>query len=263
MFHRFTGKTFFYIVSLLFMALSIQNTWQFLVTILPDATEFFVACMMVVFEAGFMGWLALLMYGADNVPRVIVSALMLLVTGIGVFTGAYYEFDEGMHKSIAVKIDPALLTNVPTIVKGVYIATGVAILCYILASPAFFARMKHMNTHGTAPVMLPREVTGHLVSVEQTGEMPALSRRQEPIQIAGPEQLIANQAKEGWFSRARQGLGNALIGNKRPSEPEVYPALPQYTEEFQAMFAELMAERKARQTTGTESDPLAQPRSEE
>src|SRR6476646_6580777 len=93
MFHRFAGKTFFYIVALLFMVLSVQNTWQFLVAILPDATPFFIGCMMIVFEAGFMGWLALLMYGADNIPRVIVSALMLLITGIGVFAGAYYELD--------------------------------------------------------------------------------------------------------------------------------------------------------------------------
>ena len=195
MFHRFGGKAFFFVLALLFLGLSVQNTWQFLVTVLPDATPFFIGCMMIVFEGGLLGWLALLMHGSENIPRTIIAALMLVVTGAGVATGAYFELDGQMHKSIAVKIDPGFLANVPNIVNGVYLATFVAIVLYILANPQFHARMKHMNTHGNAPTNMK------LISLAQTQVTPEIADPQTKA-IAAPAQSL------------RQRAANFIAGNK-------------------------------------------------
>lgn len=152
MFHRATGATFFFIVSIMFFLLSLQNTWAFLNRVLPDADQVFIVCMMVIFEGGFVGWLAMLMGGAQNVWRMLIAFVMMLITGTGVFIGAWYEIGGMMHKGIGYKIDPTILSNVPTAVIFAYIATGIAIVLYMLASPEFFARVSHMNQHGTAPV---------------------------------------------------------------------------------------------------------------
>jgi len=153
MFHKATGKLFFFVVTLMFLALSFQNTWAFLNRTLPDATGAFLICMMIIFEGGFLGWLAMLMAGAENVWRVLISFVMLLITGTGVFVGAYYEIGGMMHKGLGYKIDPGVLTFVPTSVLLAYMATGIAVVLYLLASPEFFHRMRHMNTTGTAPAL--------------------------------------------------------------------------------------------------------------
>lgn len=196
MFHRFGGKAFFFVLALLFLGLSIQNTWQFLATILPDATTLFIGCMMIVFEGGFLGWLALLMHGSENIPRTIIAAIMLIITGTGVGTGAYYELDGQMHQSIAVKIDPAFLSHVPDIVNGVYLATFAAIVLYILANPTFFARMRHMNQHGSAPTNMRM--------------IPIAPQTQITQEIAAPQsQAKAIAAPAG----VRQRIANFIAGN--------------------------------------------------
>lgn len=217
MFHRFGGRAFFFVLTLMFFLLSIQNTWQFLVTVLPDSTMFFIGCMMIVFEGGFLGWLALLMYGTENIPRTIIAFLMLVVTGIGVCTGAYYELDGQMHKSIAVHIDAGLLAHVPDIVNGVYIATFIAIVLYILANPTFFARMAHMNATGRAPAGL------HLIPIEQTvvEQVPVLSAQQPaPALPPPPAQSVPALPKPGLIARGKQALANKLqpqTGNTTPT----------------------------------------------
>jgi hypothetical protein len=215
MFHRWGGKAFIYIITLLFLGVSVQNTWQFLVTILPDATPVFLGCMMIVFEGGFLGWLALFMHGTENIPRTVIAGIMLVVTGIGVGTAAYYELDGLMHKSIAVKIDPGFLANVPNIVNVVYLATGVAVVAYALAAPSFGDRMRHLNTHGTPPVRIRQEVTGTLVQLPQTA-----STRQSGTVV---QPVATPQLNQG----LRQRLGNWLAGNQQVEAPIQAIAAPQ------------------------------------
>ena len=69
MFHKFSGKVFFYILATFFFVVSVQNTWAFLNTALPDSTPFFLAGLMFCYEGGTLGWLALLMHGTENIAR--------------------------------------------------------------------------------------------------------------------------------------------------------------------------------------------------
>lgn len=232
MFHRFGGKAFIYVITLLFLGVSVQNTWQFLVTILPDATPVFIGGMMIVFEGGFLGWLALLMHGTENIPRTIIAAIMLLVTGIGVGTAAYFELDGLMHKSIAVKIDPGFLANVPSIVNGVYLATGIAIVLYALASPGFAHRMRHMNDHGTPPQRIPRgEVTGSLVALPQTASAPQPQTTVTPV-----------AQSSGWNLRLPKWLGGKEKQQAAPAQQALpSPAVPQNTGNLTSGEQELLS----------------------
>src|SRR5258708_4431374 len=106
----------------MFFLLSIQNTWGFLNKTLPGADPKFLICMMIVFEGGFLGWLSMLMGGAENVWRVAISFVMLCVTGTGVFLGAYYEIGAMMHSGLGYKVDPGVLAFIPTSVLIAYMA---------------------------------------------------------------------------------------------------------------------------------------------
>src|SRR5258708_1564934 len=145
MFHKFTGQIFFWLLATFFFLVSVQNTWAFLNTALPDSTPFFLGGLMFVYEGGVLGWLALLMHGTENIPRTIIAGLMLVVSVIGVATGAYFELGSQMHKGIAARIDPGFLANVPDIVIFTYLSMLVAFLLYLLASPHFAARLRTLD----------------------------------------------------------------------------------------------------------------------
>lgn len=244
MFHRFGGKAFFFVLALLFFILSVQNTWQFLTTVLPDATMFFILCMMIVFEGGFLGWLVLLMHGTENIPRTIIAGVMLCITGSGVVAGAYYELDGQMYKSIAVKIDPGFLVNVPNIVNGVYIATFIAIVLYIIANPHFFARMRHMNEHGTAPSQL------RLLPVQQ----PTVVRQEPPA--AQPKTLAPAATPALPAPQPQYSAWNPRGWLKKPDPAPVYTTPKQNMQEMREFFRQFMEEeRKRREAEAAQKTP--------
>lgn len=150
MFHRAIGKVMFPVLVIVFLLLSIQNTWAFLQEAMPGDTIVYKALAMVVFEGGFIGWLSLTMHGAENVLRTILAALMTLITGAGVFTAAFFEIGKQMQ-GIGFTLSPQFLSWVPIVVLGSFIATGATLALYMLCSPEFFARMSHMNQTGVEP----------------------------------------------------------------------------------------------------------------
>lgn len=217
MFHKASGKLFFVVVTVMFFVLSVQNTWGFLNKTMPSASPIFLGSMMIVFEAGFLGWLAMLMHGAENVYRVAISFIMLLITGLGVFTGAYYEMSGLMNTGIGYKVDPGVLAWVPFSVLMAYIATGVALVLYMIASPEFAHRMQHMNQTGQAPAMPFQLIPTNTVMLSQThtttGTLP---------QIPGPAANVA-ALPAGGQSSASQSAVPASSGTQPVAAPASQP----------------------------------------
>jgi hypothetical protein len=216
MFHKAGGKIFFYVVTLMFFILSIQNTWAFLNKTMPDASPTFLVCMMIVFEGGFLGWLAMLMHGAENVYRVGISFVMLLITGTGVFVGAYFEIGGMMHAGIGYKVDPNVLAWVPFSVLLAYMATGAACVLYMLASPEFFHRMSHMNATGQAPAQFQMIPTGQPFnfSISQAPDT-------EPLALPAPQGAQTAPlapAKPSVFRRAAGAVGDWFNGAKKDAQ---------------------------------------------
>lgn len=196
MFHRFSGKTFIFVIGIVFALLSLQNTWDFLTKSLPGAQPQFLFCMMIVFEGGVFGWLALLTHGAGNVPRVVISAIMLTICAAAVGIAAFFMLGNMLGAGLGYKIPPAVLQWVPTITIGAYLATGAALILWLLANPEFHARMSHINTHGTAPANL--RVVSLAGSDRSNGKQ--IAGAQTPLQIAAPAQPVASAG--GWFKNA-------------------------------------------------------------
>ncbi len=262
MFHKASGKVFFYVVTLMFFVLSVQNTWAFLAKTLPGADPKFLVCMMIVFEGGFLGWLAMLMGGAENVWRVGIAFIMLLVTGAGVFTGAYFEIGGMMHTGIGYKVDPAILAWVPTSVLIAYISTGMACVLYMLASPEFFYRMSHMNATGQAPAigshieMLPPrhvELAQHHPAGQRALPSPKQATQSGPLLVEGGS--LRNRFGN-WLARVAGGLQREYQPNPL-WEAENQAGLSAWAAHKAEMDASNPTVKDAAPSTPTDEEPVA------
>lgn len=222
MFHRSVGKIMFPILVVVFLLLSIQNTWAFLQDAMPGDTLLYKALAMVVFEGGFIGWLSLTMHGAENVLRTILSGLMTLITGAGVFTAATFEIGRQMQ-GIGFQLSPQFMLWIPVIVLGSFIATGASCALYLLASPEFFARMSFMNATGQEPPIGTRIE----MMRPHANEPLALSRPRQatPRQIGAPV-AQARPARVGLLNRVQNWLNDRADAraNEQAEEAEDQPA---------------------------------------
>jgi hypothetical protein len=181
--------------------------------------------MMAIFEGGFFMWLALLQHGAENVWRVFISVVMLLVTGAGVGVGAYYELSGMMHKGIAAPIDPDVLAFIPSMVIIAYLATFAAIMLYILANPEFFHRMSHINRTGQAPeqqAIFP--VTNFNPFADVTPALPAGNGRLALPQPRQNQTMSAALGQPGLLQRAGAKLASLFQGSRQDANSNVVQA---------------------------------------
>ena len=132
--------------------MSLTKTWKFINEFLPPDPFWLRPSGYVFFEGGVMVWSHLLKHTTENVHRTVIAFLMTIVSLVSVLTATGYEVGKDIH-SLGFTFPPIVLAWVPLCVLLVIGSQIITVLLYYFSDPEFFARLSHLNTHGTTPQM--------------------------------------------------------------------------------------------------------------
>ena len=150
MFNRAFARIGITVLVMFTLIVSLTNTWKFINEFLPPDPFWLRLSGYVFFEGGVIVWSHLLKHTTENVHRTIIAFLMTIVSLVSVLTATGYEVGKDVH-SLGFTLPPIVLAWVPLCVLLVIGSQIITVLLYYFSDPEFFARLSHLNTHGTTP----------------------------------------------------------------------------------------------------------------